>query len=139
MFLIACKCIANSSSLRCSSHPLNSGSARHHLASLAQKLRNAFARANRKVSNSSYIQNKTKMKSTFTKLNKCNKTALGLAAHPYFSLRAGKLVKIVNLQKSQGDCLRDLRWSSYFYKSGETVANWIASQGAGSRQVVFSD
>ena len=28
---------------------------------------------------------------------------------------------------------------AYFYKSGETVANWIASQGAGSRQVVFSD
>ena len=80
------------------------------------------------------------MKSTSTKLNKCNKTALGLAAHSYFSLRAGKLVKIVDPPEKLGKAIAYAIYDghAYFYKSGETVASWIASQGAGSRQVVFS-
>ncbi len=70
-----------------------------------------------------------------------------LYGHPYFLVRAGKLIKIVDppekLGKAIAYCIYD--GHAYFYKSAKTVANWGAAKllaGAvsrgeqGSRQVM---
>ena len=62
-----------------------------------------------------------------------------LYGHPYFLVRAGKLVKIVDPPEKLGKAIAYAIYDghAYFYKSAKTVANWTVSQGdTGPRQVM---
>jgi Cdc6-like AAA superfamily ATPase len=62
-----------------------------------------------------------------------------LYGHPYFLVRAGKLIKIVDPPEKLGKAIAYAIYDghAYFYKSAKTVANWTVSSGAAEpRQVM---
>jgi hypothetical protein len=61
-----------------------------------------------------------------------------LYGHPYFLVRAGKLIKIVDPPEKLGRAIAYCVYDghAFFYKSAKTVANWTVNQDSGQRQVM---
>ena len=62
-----------------------------------------------------------------------------LYGHPYFLVRAGKLVKIQDVPEKLGRAIAYCVFDghAYFYKSAKTVASWTVGQGpSGAKQVM---